>query len=90
VRPDIRFVSFDVLILKNIYVYICIFFSFFFKIRRGRMQCSQYQIWRIIELTFEEYSLFYGAFLQKRPIILRSLLIVATLYPIWRICEARH
>ena len=27
-----------------------------------------------------EYSLFYGALLQKRPIILRSLLIVATPY----------
>jgi len=31
-------------------------------------------------VTFAEYSLFYRALLQKRPIILRSLLIVATPY----------
>jgi len=30
--------------------------------------------------SFAEYSLFYGALLQKRPIILRSLLIVAIPY----------
>ena len=30
--------------------------------------------------TFVKYRLFYRAFLQKRPIILRSLLIVATPY----------
>jgi len=30
--------------------------------------------------SFAEYSLFYRALLQKRPIILRSLLIVATPY----------
>jgi len=29
---------------------------------------------------FVEYSLFYRALLQKRPIVLRSLLIVATPY----------
>jgi len=29
-------------------------------------------------VSFTEYSLFYRALLQKRPIILRSLLIVAT------------
>jgi len=29
-------------------------------------------------VSFAEYSLFYRALLQKRPIILRSLLIVAT------------
>jgi len=31
-------------------------------------------------VSFAEYSLFYRALLQTRPIILRSLLIVATLY----------
>ena len=31
-------------------------------------------------VTFAEYSLFHTALLQKRPIILRSLLIVATPY----------
>ena len=31
-------------------------------------------------VSFAEYSLFYKALLQKRLIILRSLLIVATLY----------
>jgi len=31
-------------------------------------------------ISFAEYSLFYRALLQKRPIILRSLLIVATPY----------
>ena len=31
-------------------------------------------------LSFAEYHLFYRALLQKRPIILRSLLIVATPY----------
>jgi len=29
-------------------------------------------------VSFAEYSLFYRALLQKRPVILRSLLIVAT------------
>jgi len=33
-------------------------------------------------VSFEEYSLFDRALLQKRPIILRSLLIVATPYRI--------
>jgi len=31
-------------------------------------------------VSFAEYRLFYRALLQKRPIILRSLLIVATPY----------
>ena len=31
-------------------------------------------------VSFAEYSLFYRALLQKRPVILRSLLIVATPY----------
>ena len=33
-----------------------------------------------LQVSFAEYSLFCTAFLQKRPIILRSLLIVATLH----------
>jgi len=33
-----------------------------------------------LQVSFAEYCLFYRALLQKRPIILRSLLIVATLY----------
>jgi len=33
-----------------------------------------------LQVSFAEYSLFYRALLQKRPIILRSLLIVATPY----------
>jgi len=37
-------------------------------------------IYRIYIVSFAEYSLFYRVLLQKRPIILRSLLIVATLY----------
>ena len=32
-------------------------------------------------VSFAEYRLFYRALLQKRPIIVRSLLIVATPYP---------
>jgi len=32
------------------------------------------------QVSFAEYTLFYRALLQKRPIILRSLLIVATPY----------
>jgi len=35
---------------------------------------------RKLWVSFAEYSLFYRAFLQKRPMILRSLLIVATPY----------
>jgi len=31
-----------------------------------------------VQVSFAEYRLFYRALLQKRPIILRSLLIVAT------------
>ena len=34
-----------------------------------------------LQVSFAEYRLFYRAPLQKRPIILRSLLIVATPYP---------
>jgi len=39
-----------------------------------------------LQVSFAEYSLFCRALLQKRPIIWRSLLIVATPYtmPIWR------
>ena len=33
-----------------------------------------------LQVSFAEYSLFYRALLQKRPIVLRSLLIVATPY----------
>jgi len=33
-----------------------------------------------LQVSFAEYSLFYRALLQKRPILLRSLLIVATPY----------
>jgi len=33
-----------------------------------------------LQVSFAEYSLFYRALLQLRPIILRSLLIVATQY----------
>jgi len=33
------------------------------------------------KVSFAEYRLFYRALLQKRPLILRSLLIVATPYP---------
>ena len=33
-----------------------------------------------VRVSFAEYSLFYRALLQKRPMILRSLLIVATAY----------
>jgi len=33
-----------------------------------------------LQVSFAEYSLFYRALLQKRPIILKSLLIVATPY----------
>jgi len=38
------------------------------------------QISLISSLSFAEYRLFYRALLQKRPVILRSLLIVATPY----------
>jgi len=34
-----------------------------------------------LQVSFAEYRLFYRALLQKRPMILRSLLIVATPYP---------
>ena len=33
-----------------------------------------------LQVSFAEYSLFYRALLQKRPVVLRSLLIVATPY----------
>jgi len=45
-----------------------------------------------LHVSFAEYCLFYRALLQKRPVILRSLLIVATKYPlVWRrtICYER-
>jgi len=32
------------------------------------------------QVSFAEYPLFYRALLQKRPIILRSLLVIATPY----------
>jgi len=40
-----------------------------------------------LQVSLAEYRLFYRALLQKRPIILRSLLIVATPYPM---CVLRH
>ena len=48
-----------------------------------------------LQVSFAEYSLYYRFFLQKRPIILRSLLIVATPYAKKRrmfetFCCARH
>jgi len=36
-----------------------------------------------LQVSFAEYSQFYRALLQKRPIILRSLPIVATPYATW-------
>ena len=38
-------------------------------------------------VSFAGYSLFYRALLQKRPIILRSLLIVATPYAGIKTCK---
>ena len=35
-----------------------------------------------VQVSFTEYSLFYRALLQKRPTILRSLLVVATPYDV--------
>jgi len=35
------------------------------------------------QVSFAEYRVFYRSFLQKRPIILRSLLVVATPYHIY-------
>jgi len=40
-------------------------------------------------VSFAEYRLFYRTLLQKRPIILRSLLIVATSYSLVLICGMR-
>ena len=39
-----------------------------------------------LQVSFAEYHLFYRALLQKRPIILRSLLSVATSYCVWCYC----
>jgi len=36
-----------------------------------------------LEVSFAENRLFHRAFLQKRPIILRSLLLVATPYVLY-------
>jgi len=35
-----------------------------------------------LQVSFAEYRLFYRALLQKRPIILRSLLVIATPYEV--------
>jgi len=60
--------------------------------------CFQYGVASIssflkLQVSFAEYSLFYRALLQKRPIILRSLLIVATPYHVdshvWFIANTR-
>jgi len=45
---------------------------------------GSFKLW----VSFAEYSLFHRALLQKRPIILRSLLIVAT--PCIHIEQARE
>jgi len=42
-----------------------------------------------LQLSFAEYSFFYRALLQKRAIILRSLLIVATPYQ-WKYLSVHH
>ena len=39
-----------------------------------------------LQVYFAEYRLFYRAFLQNRPVILRSLLIVATPYHVLAMC----
>ena len=36
-----------------------------------------------LQVSFAEYDLFYRALLQKRPIILRSLLVTATPYDLF-------
>ena len=41
--------------------------------------CKKKELFELY-VSFAEYCLFYRALLQKRPIILRSLLIVATTY----------
>jgi len=42
------------------------------------------------KVSLAEYSLFYRALLQKRPVILRSLLIVATPYLPYECCYLRY
>jgi len=42
-----------------------------------------------LSVSLAEYSLFYRALLQKRPVILRSLLIIATAYLVFYVCASR-
>ena len=62
-----------------------------------RYERGIYQVWKRIYLgrvrlvgsfklkvSFAEYRVFYGALLQKRPMILRSLLVAATPCQIWK------
>ena len=58
-------------------VYVCVGSAFDCISGMGWLRLvGSFKLW----VSFAEYRLFYRVFLQKRPMILRSLLIVATLY----------
>jgi len=63
-------------------VYICIFYRYAYACEHTGYGMGWLRFVGSLKLqvSFAEYSLFYRALFQKRPKILRSLLIVATLY----------
>ena len=65
------------------------FIGLFYKKRPSYVTHCMYGVATIsrllkIKVSFPEYRLFYRALLQKRPMVLRSLLIVATPYQLAR------
>ena len=66
--------------------------ALFYRVARMAQSCHTYGVATISRLLkiiglFAAYRLFYRALLQKRPVILRSLLIVATPY---QTCHGTH
>jgi len=63
----------------SVYMWVCVYICRYIDICRDMDWLRLVGFLKLL-VSFAEYGLFYRALLQKRPIILRSLLIVATLY----------
>jgi len=65
----------SIISMVHMYIYTYLHFTTLSRITMGWLRLvGSFKL----QVSFAEYSLFYRAFLQKWPIILRSLLIVAT------------
>ena len=89
----LRPTSADCIYLQNVVSFIGLFCKRDLRVQAYRYTCVPVRLYLWLcmgwlwlvgslksQVSFAEYSLFYRALLQKRPVILRSLLIVATPY----------